>query len=212
MKHDMVMPKMGESITEGTIIRWLKQVGDVVEKDEIILEISTDKVDSEIPTPVPGKILEFLAKEGDTVDVGNVIARIDTGGKAESHAETSTPAKTETPPEQPPEPVKPAPSEPEIVKPVVTPPMGEPKPAPLKDSTRFYSPVVLNIARTEGIDTSVLDQIDGSGVGGRVTKKDVLNYLETKSSAGTPLQQPAVRTTPATAAPAGFRRHHQGRH
>ena len=76
MKQDMVMPKMGESITEGTIIRWMKQVGDAVEKDEIILEISTDKVDSEIPTPVAGKIVELLANEGDTVEVGNVIVEL----------------------------------------------------------------------------------------------------------------------------------------
>ena len=78
MKQDMVMPKMGESITEGTIIKWLKQVGDTVEKDEIVLEISTDKVDSEIPTPVAGKIVELLAKENETIEVGKVIARIET--------------------------------------------------------------------------------------------------------------------------------------
>ena len=82
MKQDMVMPKMGESITEGTIIRWLKKVGDTVDKDEIILEISTDKVDSEIPTPIAGTIVEILASEGDTVEVGKVIARIDSEGKS----------------------------------------------------------------------------------------------------------------------------------
>ena len=78
MKFDMVMPKMGESITEGTIIKWLKKVGDSVEKDEIILEISTDKVDSEIPTPVAGTIAELLSNENDTVEVGTVIAKIET--------------------------------------------------------------------------------------------------------------------------------------
>ena len=94
MKYDMVMPKMGESITEGTIIKWLKQIGDVVEKDEIVLEISTDKVDSEIPTPVSGKIVEFLANENDTIEVGKVIAKIETEGEAESAqpAEQAPPA------------------------------------------------------------------------------------------------------------------------
>ena len=87
MQFEMVMPKMGESITEGTILKWLKKVGDVVEKDEIILEISTDKVDSEIPTPVAGKIEKFLAQEGDTVDVGITIAIID----AENGAVKETP-------------------------------------------------------------------------------------------------------------------------
>jgi len=95
MKHDMVMPKMGESITEGTIIKWLKQIGDAVEKDEIILEISTDKVDSEIPTPVSGKIIEFLANENDTVEVGKVIARIEIEGDQET-TQTERPAAPDT--------------------------------------------------------------------------------------------------------------------
>ena len=99
MKQDMVMPQMGESITEGTIIKWLKKVGDTVDKDEIVLEISTDKVDSEIPTPVAGKIVEVLAKENDTVEVGNVIARIETAaGSQPEEKESEPPKESEKPP------------------------------------------------------------------------------------------------------------------
>jgi len=194
MKHDMVMPKMGESITEGTIIRWLKQVGDAVEKDEIILEISTDKVDSEIPTPIAGTIAEFLAKEGDTVEVGNVIARIESEGKAAAEPTPVKPSKAESQQISEPEPVKQP--EPEPAKPAPVP--SQPAPEPAGDSTRFYSPVVLNIARTEGVSTQELDQIQGSGVGGRVTKKDVLQHLETRTTTGISAgQPPAAKPAPA---------------
>jgi 2-oxoglutarate dehydrogenase E2 component (dihydrolipoamide succinyltransferase) len=190
MKHDMVMPKMGESITEGTIIKWLKQIGDTVEKDEIVLEISTDKVDSEIPTPVSGKIVEFLANENDTVEVGNVIARIDTEGETKSaepqtkeppvgEVEKSAPvekeAGTETPPDQ------------ESVTPV-----KEMK----SESSKFFSPVVLNIARTENVSAAELESIEGTGISGRVTKKDILNYIEIKKSPSTA----PVASTPSTLA------------
>ncbi len=178
MKQDMVMPKMGESITEGTIIKWLKNIGDTVEKDEIILEISTDKVDSEIPTPVAGKIVELLANENDTIEVGNVIARIETeGGEGE--------AETDQPPEEEKKESTKAPAT--TVAPVQSTP--EPQPAPIPEakadkieSTKFFSPVVLNIARSEGISAQDLEAIEGSGISGRVTKKDVLNYLEARES------------------------------
>jgi len=187
MKQDMVMPKMGESITEGTIIRWLKNIGDTIDKDEIILEISTDKVDSEIPTPVAGTLVEILAKEGDTVEVGKVIARIDSEGKAASAPE---PAKSE---KKPPEPQKQTEKEtasaPEKEQPA--PQKTASAPVPAGDRSRFYSPVVLNIARTEGISNSELDRIDGTGVGGRVTKKDVLQYLDGKGTTAAPVAQAA---------------------
>ena len=186
MKYDMVMPKMGESITEGTIIKWLKQIGDTVEKDEIVLEISTDKVDSEIPTPVSGKIVEFLANENDTVEVGKVIARIDTEGEAESmqpQAE-APPAKEVKEPVPAKEPAKT--EAPPVQEPAAT--DKEEKP----ESTKFFSPVVLNIARTEGVSAEEMDSIEGSGISGRVTKKDILNFIETKKT-GT--------TAPAAAAP-----------
>ena len=186
MKYDMVMPKMGESITEGTIIKWLKKIGDTLEKDEIVLEISTDKVDSEIPTPVSGKIVEFLANENDTVEVGKVIARIDTEGEAES-----TQPQAEAPPakevEEPVPAEEPAKTEaPPVQEPAAT--NKEEKP----ESTKFFSPVVLNIARAEGVSADEMVPIEGSGISGRVTKKDILNFIETKKT-GT--------TTPAAAAP-----------
>lgn len=198
MKYDMVMPKMGESITEGTIIKWLKQVGDSVEKDEIILEISTDKVDSEIPTPVAGKIVELLANENDTVEVGNVIAHIETEGSATAEAETAAPAAEETPApveaatvEQPPAEQVPAEAVPE---PVPAPQTTEEKPV----STKFFSPVVFNIARTEGISMDELENINGSGISGRVTKKDILNFLETRKTVAPVAAAPAASTISAT--------------
>ncbi len=166
---EMVMPKLGESITEGTILKWLKKEVDVVEKDELILEISTDKVDSEIPTPVPGKIVQILAREGDVVEVGKPIAIIATEGKAEDVAPTldeKTP-KTET-----------------------TVPAGKTEQAPVSvagrkkpKGRRFYSPVVMNIAREHGIGSEELERIEGSGTNGRVTKKDILRYLEQRAQA-----------------------------
>ena len=193
MKQDMVMPKMGESITEGTIIKWLKQVGDNIDQDEIILEISTDKVDSEIPAPVAGTLAEVVANEGDTVEVGNVIARIETdaaqapaAGKKEEKEKVAAPEPVEAAPQPAPAPPAPAVQE-------------QPAPA-ASDSNRFYSPVVLNIARTEGIASAELDQIPGSGISGRVTKKDVLKYLESR---GTTAPTQATAATPSIPASAG---------
>jgi 2-oxoglutarate dehydrogenase dihydrolipoamide succinyltransferase (E2 component) len=199
MKQDMVMPKMGESITEGTIIKWLKNVGDMVEKDEIILEISTDKVDSEIPTPFAGKIAEVLAGEGETVEVGNVIARIETDTDA---AEPAVESKEKLPKaaaaesEKKPEP--PAP-EPKAAEPAPSPRQEEP-PSTEKESGRFYSPVVLNIARTEGVSAQELDAIPGTGMGGRVTKKDILSYI--KSDKKAPQAQAKPEAQPAPLIPA----------
>ena len=191
MKHDMVMPKMGESITEGSIIKWLKKVGDTISKDEIILEISTDKVDSEIPTPVAGTLVEILANEGDTVDVGNTIARIETeAGDAPAVNKSKEVKEEATAPEPEPAPA-PVESAPEPVAPA-----AEQKSAPsASDSNKFYSPVVLNIARTEGISSQELNQVPGSGISGRVTKKDVLKYLETRGTAA-PAAAPATASAP----------------
>ncbi len=192
MKYDMVMPKMGESITEGTIIKWLKQIGDTIEKDEIVLEISTDKVDSEIPTPVSGKIVEFLANENDTVEVGKVIARIDTEGEAES-----TQPQAEAPPakevEEPVPAEEPAKTE---ADPVQEPAAMDKEEKP--ESTKFFSPVVLNIAHTEGVSADEMESIEGSGISGRVTKKDILNFIETKKTGTT---VPAAAAPPTVSAP-----------
>ena len=197
MKHDMVMPKMGESITEGTIIKWLKQIGDTVDKDEIILEISTDKVDSEIPTPVSGKIVEFLANENDTVEVGKVIARIETEGDGEAtKPEPAAPDVNmvkETAPVE-----KAAP----VTESIQTEQPSAPKPTvPDQDlpsnSSKFFSPVVLNIARSEGVSAEELESIEGTGISGRITKKDILDYIETKkSSPATPVSKPPSAPAP----------------
>ncbi len=197
MKYDMVMPQMGESITEGTVIKWLKSVGDKIEKDEIILEISTDKVDSEIPTPVAGTLSEILVNEGDTVEVGSVIARIETGAE-EAAAETAPiPAASETKHETKPEPVAAAPApQPAESKPA-------PPPAAEAQNARFYSPVVLNIARTEGLGMEVLETIPGTGINNRLTKKDLLNYLETRKTGGAvAAAQPSAKVSAAPAAAA----------
>lgn len=190
----MVMPKMGESITEGTIIKWLKKTGDKVEKDELILEISTDKVDSEIPTPVAGKILEIIASEGDTIEVGKTIARIETESVVETPAREEKKAEPEkVTKEEPKGEVKeqPAPEVKEAPTSVVT--------EAETSSSRFYSPVVLNIARTEGIARQELDTIQGTGINGRVTKKDVLNYLESKTTTVAPSAAPSITPSPPPA-------------
>ncbi len=164
MKFEMVMPKMGESITEGTVLKWLKGPGDTVEKDETILEISTDKVDSEIPTPVPGKIMELLAEENETVEVGAVIALIETDAEA---GETAEPLQPET--------------KTEVVSALAADVKAEPaaiKSAPKKSGNRFYSPVVMRIAAEENISMDELELVNGSGLNGRVSKKDVLAWLE----------------------------------
>lgn len=181
MKFDMVMPKMGESITEGTIIKWLKNVGDLVEKDEIVLEISTDKVDSEIPVPVSGKIIELLGKENETIEVGNVIARIETEA---SETDASPAAAPQEKAEEKPAVDKVVPQPAPVPAPAESQPMVE-TPAEKITSTKFFSPVVLNIARTEGISSEELESINGTGMNGRVTKKDVLGYIESRKSGAT---------------------------
>jgi len=165
---DVKMPKLGESITEGTIVKWWKQPGDHVDKDETLLEISTDKVDSEIPSPIEGTLKEILAKENDVVEVDSVIARIDTGDGA------ATKPKRETAEEAAEEPLRQEEEKPseKLEKPQ---PQRIEKPARGK---RFYSPLVLNIARKEGVSMDELEQISGSGLEGRVTKKDMLQYVE----------------------------------
>ncbi len=172
---DIVMPKMGESITEGTILEWRKKVGESIELDEILLEIGTDKVDSEIPSSAAGVVVEILAEPNDVKEVGEVIAKIDTDGSGA----TPTPPESAPEPEmaQTPEPIpdlvaEPAPA-PSTPKPIST-PSGEKK---------FYTPVVMKIVAEQGLSLNELELIQGSGRGGRVTKKDVLAYLENRGTA-----------------------------
>ncbi len=197
MSVEMVMPRMGESITEGTILKWLKKEGDTVERDEIILEISTDKVDSEIPSPTSGVLKKILAQEGDTVEVGNVIAEIAAEGEEPAAAAEPAPAAEEAngkPAAPSPAPAAPAPA-PAAPEPVA---VAAQQPAPVADGEkRFYSPVVRKIAAEEGVSAQELAGIPGSGASGRVTKKDILAWLENRGKQ----PQPAAPAMPAQPAP-----------
>jgi 2-oxoglutarate dehydrogenase E2 component (dihydrolipoamide succinyltransferase) len=188
---EMKMPKMGESVAEATIIRWLKNEGERVEADESVLEIATDKVDSEVPSSVAGTLVKRLFNEGDVVQVGSVIAMIATAGETVSAVAASAPAVVAA--SAVPAPVAAAAT---LVAPA----------APIPSSNgagRFYSPLVRTIAQQENIPQSELDAIPGTGAEGRVTKKDVLLFLERRKSGQTQfVSSPATAPAPAVAAPA----------
>lgn len=183
---EVVLPKMGESVAEATVTSWLKNEGDTVEAEESLIEIATDKVDSEVPAPADGVLVKKLFNDGDVVKVGEVIAIISTDGSAPSNNNTtdSTPKKEEQPAEQVLEtvqaPLSSSASNVEISK--------------TGDSGRFYSPLVRNIAKTEGISMDELESIPGSGKDNRVTKTDVLAYLENRGKNGAVKQ---VQSAPA---------------
>ncbi len=184
---DVVMPQMGESITTGTITKWNKNVGDTIEIDEILLEISTDKVESEIPSPVEGKIVELLYPEGETVDVGKLIAVIDDDMNAEVSASAAPAAKKEE-------------------KAASPTPAAASAPAPVEETSgerRFYTPLVKKLAKEAGVALSELKNIKGTGAGGRVNRADFEAYLKggrkgaataSASTGGTSLQ---LSTVPA---------------
>jgi 2-oxoglutarate dehydrogenase E2 component (dihydrolipoamide succinyltransferase) len=175
---DLVMPKLGESIMEATILKWHKKPGDTVQQDETVLDIATDKVDSEVPSTAAGRIAEILFKEQEVVPIGSVIAKI----------ETEVDAKTETNETFVPAPVADVQEEideqgvPYVPRPRVEPTNGTGK------MNRFYSPLVMNIASAEGISMSELEHIPGTGNEGRVTKKDILHYVANRG------EQPSVRS------------------
>lgn len=199
MVVDVVMPKMGESIMEGTILEWYKKVGDSIEKDETLLEIGTDKVDSEIPSPASGTISEILANPNDIVDVGKVIAKIDTNEsgiqddktekeepKSAKDKEVTIPSKSLSSPKKEPEKTQ----KNIIVK--------------MSDNTNsaILTPAVMKIANQQGISLSELELIDGTGANGRITKKDLQNYINTntdsdfnptKKSVAKPISLPNVQ-------------------
>jgi 2-oxoglutarate dehydrogenase E2 component (dihydrolipoamide succinyltransferase) len=206
-KYQLLLPKMGESVAEATVIKWVKNPGDYIEADDAVMEIATDKVDSEVPSPVSGKLIEQLYKEDDVVQVGAVIAIIETDA-AEQETEPvvqqdATPQAVAKPTPAPqPEPEQ----EPEISPPAVaeeqqpeaipgTELLEEKSPAPAPDTNqntfksegRFYSPLVKHIAQQEKISMDELDRIPGNGAEGRLTKDDLLNYLRSKSPYAEPV-------------------------
>ncbi len=178
-KQELVMPQMGESITTGTITKWNKAAGDAVEIDEIILEISTDKVESEIPSPYSGRIASLLFEEGETIDVGKVIAIIEDDDSAA--LDTGAPAKKEK---------SAAPTE----KVEAAAPAAKAAPASTGKSNKFYTPLVRKMAKENGIALVDLDHLKGSGAGGRFNKSDFEKFLSSggKSSGGSSRPAPTV--------------------
>jgi 2-oxoglutarate dehydrogenase E2 component (dihydrolipoamide succinyltransferase) len=190
---EVVMPQMGVSVSEGTITKWSKQVGDTVEADETLLEISTDKVDTEVPSPASGVVTEILVSEGETVEVGTVLARI--GGAAGGSVPAAAPEPAPEPAPAPtPEPVAEAPVAPE---PVPAPAVPVSQPAQSDNGRSFVSPVVARIAAEHGIDPT---QVPGTGGGGRVTKKDIKAFIEAGPPAPPVASEPAPAPEPEVAA------------
>jgi 2-oxoglutarate dehydrogenase E2 component (dihydrolipoamide succinyltransferase) len=216
---------MGESITEGTIVKWLKKVGETVQRDEPLLEISTDKVDAEIPAPAAGVVTEILAKEGDTVAVNSVLARLGEAGEVSAGVSAAAagaaapavgeavpareaPRQVEAPPAQADGDSRPLPSQAAPPpQPQAAPPqppaqaraMPAAAPAPEAVGKARSSPLVRNIAREHGVN---LDEVSGTGLGGRVTKDDILNFIDQRKGAPAPAPAVAPAPAPAVLAPA----------
>ncbi len=174
---EIKMPKMGESVMEGTIIKWHKKVGDAVKKDETLFEISTDKVDTEVPSPIAGTVAEILVAEQETVEVGTVVAKLSAGDiviKAEPKKLVPEIKQESIPVSQG---QQPSAMHDNFANTVL---QQQDKPLTRKESSRFYSPLVMNIARKENISFDELDKIYGTGLNNRVTKNDVLSYLQSR--------------------------------
>jgi len=195
---EIEMPKMGESIMEGTIITWHKQPGDEIEEDETLLEIATDKVDTDVPSPASGTVLELLAEEGDTVEVGSIIAVIGSGDAKPAPKKKSPPKEAgaeEAGAEQQSEPETGPAARPSADR------SGDAGPIPREGPNgEFFSPLVRSIAEEEGVSVDELASIDGSGRDGRVTKEDLLSYVETRGSAPTKPAAPTKTAAKASAA------------
>ncbi|MDG1188872.1 MAG: dihydrolipoamide acetyltransferase family protein [Ilumatobacter sp.] len=188
---DVTLPQLGETVTEGTITQWFKSVGDTVAEDEPLFEVSTDKVDTEVPSPVSGTLTEICVEEGDTVDVGTVIAVVGDASGAAPAAPAAQPAAAAAP----------APVAQPAASAAAAPAPPAP-PAPVTESTiakagdnRLLSPVVRRLVNENGLNP---DSIAGTGPGGRITRDDVLNHIDAKST-GTNAAAPAPATTPPTA-------------
>src|SRR5579862_2518359 len=197
---DVVMPQMGESIVEGTLTKWLKKAGDHVERDEPLFEISTDKVDTEIPSPAAGTLSEILVEEGKTVGINTVVAKIEEGGAAAAAKPPAKPAAAPAPPPAAPVAAAPAPPAAKPAAPAPPPPAAAPE-APA-DPAGPLSPLVRKLARENSVD---LGRVTGTGAGGRITKQDVESYIAAQQSApaapaaapAKPAPAPAVTTPPA---------------
>ena len=186
-QYELLLPKMGESVAEATVIKWVKQPGERIELDDTILEIATDKVDSEVPAPVAGTLVKQLYKEDDVVQVGDVIAIIETeGGQGTAESNTQSPVAEQAPAAEPE-----SAAEPEAEQAAAIPGIAQLSAHETSSgSDRFYSPLVKNIATQEGISISELESIPGTGADGRLTKDDLLKYISSKN--------PAAATLPAT--------------
>jgi len=171
---ELIMPKMGESIMEATILAWLKKPGDTIEQEESVLEVATDKVDTEVPSTYAGVLVEILAKEGEVVKVGKPIAIISTevGDETKSSPVSATPKSSD----------KEIKSSSSIATPVSSNGNSHATAVDFSSSSRFYSPLVKNIAKEEKIPVVELETISGSGASGRVTKKDILEYVQTRKT------------------------------
>lgn len=177
---ELIMPKMGESVAEATIIKWLKEEGDKIEAEESILEIATDKVDSEVPAPQDGILKKKLFAEDDVVKVGEAVAIIETEGEAEDDSAGGTDASLNGSDSQPEEVPEEAVAEATNMVSAGQATAGEE--IPRNSNGRFYSPLVRSIAQEESISLQELDKIEGSGAEGRVTKQDILSYLDNRGS------------------------------
>lgn len=182
-ENPILVPKMGESINEATVIRWLKNVGDTIEKDEPIVEIATDKVDNEIPSPADGVLTQQLFQDGDVVKVGEAIAMFSSEANAAASPKVETAPVAEI--EKAVENIETQIQEAITTNSSVTKPTG---------TNRFYSPLVMNIASQEGVSSQELETIEGTGMEGRVTKADILKYLETRSQVSVNKTEPATTT------------------
>ncbi len=198
-KVEVIMPKLGESIIEATVLKWLKQPGEKIEADDTLLEIATDKVDSEVPSPESGVLVETRYNEGDVVPIGEVIAVIETDASAP--VEPSSTATQDIPASAPTASTSPSPT-----PPAPTPAQAQPSSTPIVkrgSSNRFYSPLVRSIAQKEGISMQELESIAGTGKDGRVTKNDILGYVQnrTKTTAPAPVHT-SPKPTPSPASKA----------
>ena len=181
-KFEIKMPKLGESITEGTIVSWSVKVGDIIQEDDVLFEVNTAKVSAEIPSPVAGKVVEILFKEGDTVAVGTVVAVVDMGGEEASDEEIVSGKET---PES---------------KENTSSDAGKVSSQVAKAEERWYSPVVIQLARSANIPKEELDSIQGTGYEGRLSKKDIKDYIEKKKRGISEVSKAAIPTGDAPTA------------